>query len=170
MATYDWEQIKAEYIAGGVSYRDLSAKYGVSYDLVTKKGREGEWNKAKQRVAKKATSKLVEITAGRQARSLSNIMTAADKLSSRLIDDMDAIANARDVSDIAKALKYAADTLAQVYGIQSPAQLHRQKMDEERLKLERERLEMDRKRQETDSHADPVRIMIVQPGEEAGDA
>lgn len=170
MATYDWEQIKAEYIAGGVSYRDLSAKYGVSYDLVTKKGREGEWNKAKQRVAQKATSKLVEITAGRQARSLSNIMTAADKLSSRLIDDMDAIANARDVSDIAKALKYAADTLAQVYGIQTPAQLHRQKMDEERLKLERERLEMDRKRQDTENHAEPVRVMIVQPGEEAGDA
>ena len=43
-------------------------------------------------------------------------------------------------------------------------------MDEEKLKLERERLEMDRKRQDTESHADPVRIMIVQPGEEAGDA
>lgn len=169
MATYDWDAIKAEYIAGGVTYKDLSAKYGVSYDLVTKKGREGDWNKAKQRVAKKTTSKLVNIASDRQARSLSNIMTAADKLSSRLIDDMDAIANARDVSDIAKALKYAADTLAQVYGIQTPAQLHRQKMDEEKLKIERERLEMDKKRQDATSNIEPVRIMIVQP-EEATDA
>jgi hypothetical protein len=121
-------------------------------------------------VAKKVTSKLVDITAGRQARSLSNIMVAADKLSSRLIDDMDAIANARDVSDIAKALKYAADTLAQVYGIQSPAQLHRQKMDEERLKLDRERLEMEKHKQESGGNTEPVRIVIVQPEEESRDA
>ena len=170
MVSYDWDAIKAEYIAGGVSYKDLSSKYGVSYDLVTKKGREGKWNEAKQRVAKKATSKLVVIAADRQARSLSNIMTAADKLSNRLIDDMDAIANARDVSDIAKALKYAADTLAQVYGIQTPAQLHRQKMDEEKLKIERERLEMDKKKQDAVTNAEPVRIMIVQPEEVEGDA
>lgn len=170
MATYDWGQIKAEYIAGGVSYRDLSAKYGVSYDLVTKKGREGEWNKARQRVAKKVTSKLVDIAAGRQARSLSNIMAAADKLSSRLIDDMDAIANARDVSDIAKALKYAADTLAQVYGIQTPAQIHRQKMDEARLELDKQRLELERKKQDDTGNKAPVRIVIVQPEEESQDA
>ena len=101
---------------------------------------------------------------------MSNLMAAADKLSARLIDDMDAIANARDVSDVAKALKYAADTLAQVYGIQTPAQLHRQKMDEEKLKIERERFELEKKRQDAVGNTEPVRIMIVKPEEVDGDA
>jgi hypothetical protein len=44
-------------------------------------------------------------------------------------------------------------------------------MDEERLKLDRERLEMERKRQQdADSADDPVRIVIVQPGDGDGHA
>jgi hypothetical protein len=97
-------------------------------------------------------------------------MKAADKLSKRLIDDVDMLDGARDVSDIAKALKYAADTLAQVYGIQTPAQIHRQRMDEEKLKIERERFELEKKRQDAVSNTEPVRIMIVKPEEVEGDA
>jgi len=167
---YDWETIRAEYIATDISYKDLASKYGVSYDLVTKKGREGSWREARQKAREKATSKVVNIAADRRARSVDNIMKAADKLSKRLIDDVDMLDGARDVSDIAKALKYAADTLAQVYGIQTPAQIHRQKMDEEKLKIERERFELEKKRQDAVGNAEPVRIMIVKPEEVEGDA
>lgn len=167
---YDWETIRAEYIATDISFKGLSEKYGVSYDLVTKKSREGNWRAARQKAREKATSKVVNIAADRRARSVDNIMKAADKLSKRLIDDVDMLDGARDVSDIAKALKYAADTLAQVYGIQTPAQLHRQRMDEEKLKIERERFELEKKRQDAVSNAEPVRIMIVKPEEVEGNA
>lgn len=167
---YDWETIRAEYIATDISYKELAEKYGASYDLITKKGREGGWREARQKAKKKATSKIVNISADRRARSVDNIMAAADKLSKRLIDDVDMLDGARDVSDIAKALKYAADTLAQVYGIQTPAQIHRQRMDEEKLKIERERLEMDKKRQDAVGNTEPVRIVIVQPEEAEGNA
>lgn len=167
---YDWETIRAEYIATDISYKELAKKYGASYDLITKKGREGGWREARQKAKKKATSKIVNISADRRARSVDNIMAAADKLSKRLIDDVDMLDGARDVSDIAKALKYAADTLAQVYGIQTPAQIHRQRMDEEKLKIERERLEMDKKRQDAVGNTEPVRIVIVQPEEAEGNA
>ena len=168
---YDWETIRAEYIASDISYKDLSEKYGVSYRQITQRGRDEDWAGGREKRRKKIANKAIDIaakeSAERQARSMTNLMAAADKLSQRLISDVDMLDGARDVSDIAKALKYAADTLAQVYGIQTPAQIHRQKMDEERLKLERQRLERDIKRQEHDSNPPPVRIVIEQPaGEE----
>lgn len=166
----DWDLLHKEYMESDISYTDLAKKHGVSYRHLTQRGREENWPKDREKTRKKAVSKTSDIIATRQAKSIANLMTAADKLSNRLIDDMDAVANARDVSDIAKALKYAADTLAQVYGIQTPAQLHRQKMDEEKLKIERERLEMDKKKQDAVTNAEPVRIMIVQPEEVEGDA
>ena len=163
----DWDLIHKEYMEGDISYADLARKYGLNYGKLTQRGRDEGWGKDREKTHKKMVSKTSDIIASRQAKSIANLMTAADKLSNRLIDDMDAVANARDVSDIAKALKCAADTLAQVYGIQTPAQIHRQKMDEEKLALERKRLEMDIKRQEQDSNPPPVRIVIEQPaGEE----
>ena len=30
----DWDKIKAEYIAGGTSYRKLAKKYEVSFDIL----------------------------------------------------------------------------------------------------------------------------------------
>lgn len=171
---YDWESIRAEYIATDISYKDLAAKYGVSYRQITQRGRDEDWAGGREKRRKKIANKAIDIAAKesseRQARSMLNLMSAADKLSKRLIDDVDMLDGARDVSDIAKALKYAADTLAQVYGIQTPAQIHRQRMDEEKLKIERERFELEKKRQDTVGNADPVRIMIVKPEEVEDDA
>ena len=170
MAMYDWETIRAEYVAGDASYKELAAKYGVSYKQITTRGHDEKWAAERQKVREKAANRAADIVARQKARSLANVMLAADKLADRIQLNVDILDNARDTSDIAKALKYTIDTIHQVYGIQTPAQLHRQKMDEEKLKLERERLEMDKKRQDTETHAEPVRVMIVQPGEEAGDA
>ena len=165
MAIYDWETIRAEYIATDISYKDLAAKYGVSYKQITTHGQDEKWGEARRKVREKAANKAESIIAAQKARSLANIMLAADKLADRIQTNVDILDNARDTSDIAKALKYTIDTIHQVYGIQTPAQLHRQKMDEERLALDKQRLEMERKRQEADSTAEPVRIMIVKPEE-----
>ena len=166
----DWDLLHKEYMESDISYTDLAKKHGVSYRHLTQRGREENWPHDREKTRKKAVSKASDIIATRQAKSMANLMTAADKLSARLIDDMDAIANSRDVSDVAKALKYAADTLAQVYGIQTPAQLHRQRMDEEKLKIERERFELEKKRQDAVGNTEPVRIMIVKPEEVEGNA
>lgn len=164
---YDWETIRAEYIASDISYKDLAVKYGVSYKQITTHGQEEKWGEARRRVREKAANKAEDIVSRQKARSLANIMLAADKLADRIQNNVDILDNARDTSDIAKALKYTIDTIQQVYGIQTPAQIHRQKMDEEKLALERKRLEMDIKRQEQDANPPPVRIVIEQPeGEE----
>ena len=161
----NWDAIKAEYIAGGISQRELAEKYGVTPRMVADHCARDGWVKDKEKCRRKTVAKAVDIVAAQQARSLANIMLAADKLANRIQTNVDILDNARDTSDIAKALKYTIDTIHQVYGIQTPAQLHRQKMDEERLALDKQRLEMERKRQEADSTAEPVRIMIVKPEE-----
>lgn len=170
MAAYDWDTIRAEYIAGGGSYKDLAAKYGVSYTQITQRGRDEGWTADREKARKKIANKAVDIASKQKARSLANIMLAADKMADRLAANIDIIASARDTSDIAKALKYTIDTIHQVYGIQTPAQIHRQRMDEEKLKIERERLEMDKKRQDAVGNTEPVRIVIVQPEEAEGNA
>ena len=167
---YDWETIRAEYIAGDASYKDLAAKYGVSYKQITTRGHDEKWAADRKKVREKAANRAADIVAKQKARSLANIMLAADKMADRLAANIDILDSARDTSDVAKALKYTIDTIHQVYGIQTPAQLHRQKMDEEKLKIERERFELEKKRQDAVTNAEPVRIMIVQPEEVEGDA
>lgn len=163
----NWDAIKAEYIAGGISQRELAEKYGVTPRMVADHCARDGWVKDKEKCRRKTVAKAVDIVAAQQARSLANIMLASDRLADRIATNTQMIDNARDASDLAKALKYTIDTIHQVYGIQTPAQIHRQKMDEEKLALERKRLEMDIKRQEQDSNPPPVRIVIEQPaGEE----
>lgn len=170
MAMYDWETIRAEYIAGDASYRDLAAKYGVSYKQITTHGQNEKWAEDRKKVRQKAANRAADIVARQKARSLANVMLAADKLADRIALNVDVLDNSRDTSDLAKALKYTIDTISQVYGIQTPAQLHRQKMDEERLKLDRERFEAEKSRQDAASNAEPVRIVIVKPEEVEGGA
>lgn len=170
MATdINWEAAKAEYIAGGISQRELAEKYGVTERMVADRSAREGWTKQRERCRRKTVEKAIDKVSTQKARSLANIMLAADKMADRLAANIDILDSARDTSDIAKALKYTIDTIHQVYGIQTPAQLHRQKMDEEKLKIERERLEMDKKKQDAVTNAEPVRIMIVQP-EEVSDA
>lgn len=170
MAMYDWDTIRAEYVAGGVTYKDLSEKYNVSYSQITKRGSDEGWPADREKARKKTANQAIDIATKQKARSLANIMLAADKMADRLAANIDILDSARDTSDIAKALKYTIDTIQQVYGIQTPAQIHRQRMDEEKLKIERERFELEKKRQDAFGNTEPVRIMIVKPEEVEGDA
>ena len=167
MPDYDWDAMRAAYVSGSANYRQIAKQYGVSYAHVTAKGRECGWkqerDKRRETIQAEILNKTIDMTIERKARSIANVMTAADKLAERLIDDMDSLATARDVSDVAKALKYAADTLAQVYGIQTPAQLHRQKMDEERLKMDKRRLALEEQVHEQAKNPPQVRIVIESP-------
>lgn len=170
MADVDWEAIRMEYVAGGISLRRLAAKWGVTHSMIAGRSQREGWAKQRDRCKHKAITKSIDMVAAQKARSLANVMLGADRLSARITGDIEGAANARDVSDLAKALKYAVDTLQAVYGIQSPAQLHRQHMDEERLALDKRRLALEERRQEAESTTEPVRVVFVTPEEVAPDA
>lgn len=53
----DWNALRAEYIGGGVSQRDLAKKYGVSFNTLKDKANAEGWADAREKAHNKATTK-----------------------------------------------------------------------------------------------------------------
>ena len=99
----DWDAIKAEYIAGGISQKELARKHGVTERMVADHSARDGWVQQRTRCRRKAVEKTIDIVAKQKARSLANIMLAADRMADRLAANVAIIDTARDTSDIAKA-------------------------------------------------------------------
>lgn len=54
MAKPDWGQIQADFLATGMSYRTLAAKYGVSFSTLRKKAAAGKWRESYGKVVVKS--------------------------------------------------------------------------------------------------------------------
>ena len=102
----DWKRIKAEYIAGGTSYRKLAEKHGVSPTTLTKvAGREG-WVEARKQADIKKTSKIVDAVSEKEAAKAVDIIDVADKLLLKLSDLMDnMIIDTQSFKQLTSALK-----------------------------------------------------------------
>ena len=85
----DWKRIKAEYIAGGTSYRKLAEKYGVSPTTLTKvAGREG-WVEARQQADIKKTSKIVDSVSEKEAQKAIDKLSRVSDLTDKLLDKLE---------------------------------------------------------------------------------
>lgn len=76
----DWKKLKAEYIAGGISYRELAKKHKVSHNTLAKVAAKENWGKLKQKTAEKITSKIVELESDKQADRMKRLLTVSDEL------------------------------------------------------------------------------------------
>lgn len=76
----DWKKLKAEYIAGGISYRKLAEKYGVSFHTLRKQAAKEKWNELRDKTRAKAATKIVEIESDKQAERMRRLLTVSDKL------------------------------------------------------------------------------------------
>ena len=88
----DWNKIKAEYIAGGTSYRKLAEKYGVSFNTLKTHAVEEQWYKLRQQKDKKATTKTLEILSNKSADKMTRVLDLTDKLLDKLeqaIEELD---------------------------------------------------------------------------------
>lgn len=56
----NWNKIKAEYLAGGTSYRKLCAKYGVPLSTLRRKAQAEQWVQLQEQVEHKVDDSLVE--------------------------------------------------------------------------------------------------------------
>lgn len=59
----DWNIIRAEYIAGGISQRKLAAKYGISETTLMKRANAEKWSDIKKETDSKSTAKAQQKTA-----------------------------------------------------------------------------------------------------------
>lgn len=69
----DWNAIKAEYIAGGISQRKLAEKYGVSPSKLMHKASSEKWEASRKKVRSKSEAKVEQKVAN-------TIASNADKL------------------------------------------------------------------------------------------
>ena len=76
----DWKKLKAEYIAGGISYRKLCAKYDVPMGTLKRIAHDEDWVGLREQCKNKAATKIVEIESDKQAERMKRLLTVSDKL------------------------------------------------------------------------------------------
>lgn len=80
----DWNQIKAEYIAGGTSYRKLAEKHNVSESKLKKIAAKEHWSELRNQSRTKLDRKITETIAKAQVSRLERINNVADVLLARI--------------------------------------------------------------------------------------
>lgn len=90
----DWNRIKAEYVAGGISQRELADKYGIPFGTMQKRARKGKWTEERTQAGEKVVEKVIQETAKKTA---DNATLAADikrkglLLLDRLFDEFETV-------------------------------------------------------------------------------
>lgn len=90
----DWNRIKAEYVAGGISQRELADKYGIPFGTMQKRARNGKWTEERTQAGEKVVEKVIQETAKKTA---DNATLAADikrkglLLLDRLFDEFETV-------------------------------------------------------------------------------
>lgn len=136
----DWNKIKADYIAGGTSYRKLAEKYGVSFNTLKTHAVEEQWFKLRQQRDKKATTKILNRLSSKEAAKANKIVDVADKLLDKISEMLEMDVNAYNTQNI-KNLTSALKDLKEIKGFKSEADMREQ---EARIaKLQKEAMEED---------------------------
>lgn len=65
--TVDWNVLKAEYIAGGTSYRKLAEKYGVSQSTLRQRAAREKWSEQKNNVRTEVEQKMIDTISDEQS-------------------------------------------------------------------------------------------------------
>lgn len=123
----DWKRIKAEYIAGGTSYRKLAEKYGVSFNTLKTRAKEEQWYNLRQQKDHKTTTKIVESLSDKDAGEAVNIIDVADKLLDKISEYVETIP--LDMMSSTQALKHltsALKDLKEIKGYKSDADMREQ--------------------------------------------
>lgn len=119
----DWKKVKAEYIAGGTSYRKLAAKYGVSFSTLRDIAIREKWTDLKAQAHNKSVTKLVESIGEQNGTYEVSVNAVADKLLNKITEmlTLDCL-NSQSVKHLTSALK----DIKEVKGIKSNIDLKEQ--------------------------------------------
>ena len=118
----DWKRIKAEYIAGGTSYRKLADKYSVPFGTLRRVAEREGWTQKRTQVAHKADTKMVDAISDKQAAKADKIIDVADKLLNKIAEVIDLVSDTQGIKHISSALKDIKD----IKGFKSSADMREQ--------------------------------------------
>lgn len=182
----DWNALKAEYVAGTMSYRELAEKHNIPPSTLMKAATKGKWREGRTKYGESLVAEAVKKTQGDKIKKLQRAQQAADIVSSRILEIVEdpeqfhrhliqvglgdgryetqevilKAANTKALRDVVSALKDMAIVLRNLYGILTAQEL-------ESLEMARARLELDRQRAGTPSDAEgPGVIVLPAPDDE----
>lgn len=149
----DWNIIKAEYIAGGTSYRKLAKKYEVSFNTIQGVAKREKWVDLKNQAKDKSTTKMVNDVAkdiAKNSVSLSNVCDKVLKKIEFILENYEEI-DTQAIKHITSSLKDIKD----IKGVKSDID----------LKEQNARIDKLRKDIKTDKMADdkPCGVVLMPP-------
>ena len=129
----DWKKIKAEYVAGGTSYRKLAQKYGVSFSTLKDIAIREKWTELKEQAQNKANTNLVNSIGEQNGTYTVSINDVADKLLDKITSMLLVKGlTTQSVKHLTSALKDIKD----VKGIKSEIDLKEQEARIDKLRKE----------------------------------
>ena len=133
----DWKRIKAEYIAGGTSYRKLAQKYGVSFSTLRKVAAKEQWTELRNKVEHKSDTKIVDAISEKSAKIDDKYFRLVDKLFDRAEEVIDNTTEWQPTTlkEMATTMKY----LKECKGVKSDADMREQEARIAKLRKEAEK-------------------------------
>lgn len=131
----DWKKIKAEYIAGGTSYRKLAEKYNVSFGTLRRVAEREGWTQKRTQVAHKADTKMIESISDDVAEKAVDIVDVADRILTKIEEVLGCVATPQDIRHLTSALK----DLKDIKGIKSEADIREQEARIAKLRKDAEK-------------------------------
>ena len=137
----DWNKIKAEYIAGGTSYRKLAKKYNIHESALTRIAIKEKWAEARKQAKSKTEAEIINSVSKENAKTGLKINQVANKLIAKLdasIDKLDVI-DGGSLKSYTSALK----DLKEITNSKSDIDLREQEARIRKLEKEAEKDEKD---------------------------
>ena len=139
----DWNKIKAEYIAGGTSFRKLCQKYGVSLNTLQQIAKREKWCDLRKQAQDKSNAKMVNAISNDIAKKNTKINDVADKLLEKITNMIEEheeiLLNSQSLKHITSALKDIKD----IKGLKSDIDLREQEARINKLRKEAEEEQKD---------------------------
>lgn len=139
----DWEAIKTDYITGQESHREIARRYGVAASTLSTRASREEWSQERERYRAETVQKAVKRISDNNSDKLSELMKASDNMCEMVGEfvrrQQDAGTSAKDIRDLAAALKDMINVVRNLYGIPTQQEAAAQEMAAQRLALEAKR-------------------------------
>lgn len=133
----DWNKLKKEYIAGGVSYRELASKYNAPFGTLRKVAARDHWRDLRDKARAEADTIIVNEVSNAMSANASKVSEVADKLLTKLSDSIDKISvlDSQSIKHYTSALK----DLKDIKGIKSDADMREQEARIDNLRRQAEK-------------------------------
>lgn len=128
----DWRRVKADYIAGGTSYRKLADKYGVSFNTLKKRATEEQWYELRQQKDHNVTTRIVNVVSEKEIQKAVDIIDVADKLLAKATELMEMPLTTQSFKQLTSALK----DLKEIKGYKTDADVREQEARIKKLEAE----------------------------------